>query len=947
MKLVAAFCGGVSLFAMGAAAQAQEAAPAAPAAAPTAPATIDTVVVTGSRIVRNGYAAPTPLTVAPAAQLEATTPTDITDALVKLPVFNGSTVQGAGSNGSGVAGNYLNLRSFGINRTLILMDGLRVAPTNFNGQVDANAIPQLLLQRVDVVTGGASAVYGSDAVTGVVNFVMDTHFQGLKAMAQTGISGHDDMASSRYGVAGGTAFLDGKGHVVASFEHFQEGGILHDQRDYGQQRSVYAGSGTAASPYTLVNTPTIPRSAFGGYVLSGPFAGQQFLSNGQLGTFTPGASSLSANISSGGDAGYYNNEPLYVPQASNQGYLRADYALSDKVTAFVQGAATETQNSQSASNWPPQTVTIFSGNPFLPASAQAQLTAANASSFTMSLFPRDLNLQSVQSQLSDNTSITAGLTGQFDGFKWQASYSHGESIFRQSLSNNINVPNFLAALDTVKDSSGNAVCRASITNPGAYPGCAPINMFGAGNESAAAEAFIFQKTQWGVVNTLDDYVASLSGAPISDWAGPISIALNAEYRNQSLKETSNANPLIAPTTTGLRAATPTSVYAYATVAPTDASNNVWEVSAESVVPLLSGQPWAKSLNVSGAFRYTNYSTSGSANTWKAGLDWQPMDDVRFRATESQDIRAPTLYDLYAGQSAIVQNLNDPHTGVNRVVSIITLGNANLVPEVARTTTAGVVYSPSWLPRFRMSVDYYDITINNAITFLQGNTAAVLSECEATQNASPVCALVQRPLSFSNTSAANFPNAVYAQSMNIAKNWTRGADVEASYSIPLADLDRSLKGDLNLRVLYSYQPVLNTQNFPGAPVTQLAGSASQSGNAGVAVDRVTFIGSYAVGPIQVDWQTRYSGPERRSGVPGQVFADPPLPSYTASDVNLSYRLNLADHVVNAFINIQNLFDAKPRLSPNITFSGIPGFGNPVNAGDDGVGRYFTAGLRFRY
>jgi iron complex outermembrane receptor protein len=947
MKLVAALCGGVSLLAVGSAAYAQQAAaPDAPAAQPTS--TIDAVVVTGSRIVRNGYAAPTPVTVAPVTQLEAFTPSDISDALAKLPVFNGSTLQSAGSNGSGVAGNYLNLRSFGINRTLILMDGVRVAPTNFNGQVDANSIPQMLLQRVDVVTGGASAVYGSDAVTGVVNFIMDTHFQGLKAMADTGISSRGDSASARYGIAGGTSLFGGKGHVVASFEHFQQGGLTHDQRDYGQQRPAYVGAGTAASPYTLVNYPTIPRTAAGGYVLSGPFAGQQFLSNGQLGAYTPGAPTASANVSTGGDAAYYNNTSLYSPQASNQAYGRFEYEFTDNLTGFVQLTDTETQNSNSGSNWPPQTLTIYSGNPYLPASAQAQLTAANAASFNLSSFPRDLELASVQKQLSDDTSITAGLTGKLADFKWSTTYSHGSSIFRQSLTNNINVPNFLAALDAVKDPSGNTVCRVTITNPGLYPGCAPIDMFGAGNESAAAKAFIFQTTQFRVVNTMDDFVANISGSPFQNWAGPVSVALNAEYRNQGLTETTNANPLAVPSTTGIRLGTaPGAVYSYATVAATNATNNVKEVAFETVVPLLSEKPWAKSLDLNGAVRYTDYSTSGGATTWKVGADYQPVNDLRFRATASQDIRAPTLYDLSAGQSTIVQNLNDPLSGQNRVVTIITLGNPKLVPEVARTITAGVVYSPSWFPRFRMSVDYYDISINNAITLLAGNNASVLSECSATGGKSPVCALLVRPLPYSNTSAANFPTAVYQQSLNIAKNWTRGVDVEASYNVPLADVQKSLIGDLNFRVLYSYQPVLDQQNFVGAPVTNLAGAASQSGNAGLAVDRVTFMAGYSAGPIQIDWQTRYSGPENRSGVPGQIFANPPLPSYSSSDLNLGYRLKVDSHVVNLFFNVQNVFDAKPRLSPNIVYSGIPGFGNPVDTGDDGIGRYFTTGFRFRF
>jgi len=946
MKLIMALCGGVSLLALASAAYAQD------AAAPAAPTPdVEVVVVTGSRVIVNGYAAPNPQTIVPAEQLQELSPSTVPDALNKLPVFDGSTLAASGSNGSGVAGNYLNLRDFGINRTLILMNGLRMAPTNFNGQVDVNSIPEMLLKRVDVVTGGASAVYGSDGVTGVVNFIMDTSFNGVKVSASMGESGHGDAGSVRYGIAAGTDVV-GLGHLEGSYEHFQEGGLLNPQRSYSASHTVYTGAGTISNPYTLTSNAALPRTAFGGYVLTGPFAGQQFLANGQLGPYTPGAATASATVVSGGDAAYYNNEPLTVPQDENQIYGRFDHEFTADISGYVQVTDSWTKNSQRASNWPSQTVTFFSGNPFLPTSAQSALTTAKAASFTAGIFPRDLQLLSQQNQFSNAGSLTAGLTGRvFGDYNWQASYTHGSAIFHQSLTNNINVPNFLAAVDAVSGPSGPICFVGTTSSASLYPGCAPLNVFGVGNESAAAESFIFQTTQWKAVNQFDDLVGSIAGSPISDWAGPVSVALNAEYRLQSLVETTTANPLAPVSFTGLRdvpTPPPGANFAYATVAPTKASNNVWEVSGETVIPLAKDMDLAKSLEINAAARYTRYSTSGSVWTWKVGLDYQPVDDIRIRATESRDIRAPTLYDLSAGQSTIVQGLNDPHTGVTRVVSIITQSNPNLLPEVSQTTTAGVIYSPSWLPRFKMSVDYYNIAMNNGITSLAGNNATILQQCEAVQWASTLCSqLIVRPLPFSNSTAANFPTTVYSESFNTAKTWTRGVDVEASYNIDLAEIAEELPGMLNFRLLYSYQPTLDTINFPGASTTNTAGTVGGSGVSPLASSRATLMADYDIGPVRIGWSARYSGPEKRSGTPGQYFADPNLPSYTISDLTLNYLAEIDSHTADVFFNIQNVFDAQPRLAPSIVFSGIPGFGNGAVAGDDLIGRYFTVGVRLRY
>ena len=944
-----ALCSGVSFLAVASSAFAQQASAnsqqatgaAQQAAAPDQSGATATVVVTGSRIIRNGYSAPTPVTVATVADLEALTPSNIADGLNKLPVFEGSTQSNMNATGTAVSGNYLNLRDFGaagtssVNRTLILVDGLRMPATNFNGTVDVNSIPQMLLQRVDVVTGGASAVYGSDAVTGVVNFVMDTHFKGLKLDAETGISGHGDAASTRYGVAVGSDFLD-HGHFEASFDHYQEGGLLLTQRSFSNDRPIYTGASTAAQPTVLSTNATNANTAFGGYVTNGPFAGQQFLNNGQLAPFTNGPFAPgSTSVTIGGSGAYLNNEPLTVPQNQNHAYARFDYDFNQYFSGFIQGMDAWTTNNERQSNYSGN-INFFSGNPYLPASAQAQL--APGQSFTALIYPRDLNLMSQQTQTLNAGNVTAGLDGKFGGFKWDVDYTHGVSIFRDRLTNNINLPRYYAAADAVQTPSGPACYVSTTANAGLYPGCVPLNLFGEGNESQAAMNYIFQTTQWQAVNTLDDYVATISGNAFDDWAGPVSVALNAEFRQQSLSETTNANPFnpVRNVTGVLRDVPPgpplSSNYGYATVGPSSGANSVWEVAGETVVPVLKDLPWVKSLDVSGAVRYTDYSSSGSAVTWKAGLNYQPIEDIRFRFTESQDIRAPTLYDLYAGQSQAIQFLNDPVSGQGKVVTITSQGNPNLVPEVSLTTTAGVVYSPSWLPRFRASVDYYDITINNAIGSLAGNSSTVLLQCQA-QPTLPLCAqLIVR-----GNGPTAFPTAVYSEQFNEAKTWTQGLDIEASYSVPLQDWYQKLRGDLNFRLLYSFQPVLDTVYTQGSPVVNNAGVFTLPAN------RVTLMANYTLGPIGVNWQTRWSSAVQR-GDAGTYYAAGPLPAYTLSDLNLSYRFKVDTHAFNVFFNVQNVFDAQPQIAP---FIPIVGFYNPAVPGQDVIGRYFTTGLKFNY
>ncbi|MDB5675175.1 MAG: putative Outer rane cobalamin receptor protein [Sphingomonas bacterium] len=958
MRQFAILSAGVCAFALAQPAMAQSAArqaagggraaPAQAGAEGAGPADQD-VVVTASRTIRDGRDSPTPLTVANADQLEMT-PTSIPDALNKLPQFAGSTSSVGSGNGAGsgrsniFSGNYINLRSFGAIRTLVLQDGHRVPPTTLNGQVDANTIPQLLVKRVDIVTGGASAVYGSDAVTGVVNFIIDKGFKGLKGQIQRGISGAGDGATFRAGLAGGIDVTD-RGHLVVSVEHSENDGIRSTaDRAWSATGPVYTGLGTAASPFLLTLNGRINNVSDGGLITAGPNSvkGLQFAGGG-LAAFNAGVATLpiSQNISVGGDGSSYHDVTLVVPVTTDQGFARFDYRLSDDITFYAQATvARATSNGFRNLNERPNSYRIFSGNAFLPASVQGPMTSTNTAFITLGRLNNDLMADAYTNQKTTSQRYTAGLTGKaFGEFKWDLYYTYGQADVSATVYNNINYPNFYAALDAVQNTQGQTVCRVTVTNPGLYPNCVPINMFGTGNQSQAAKNFIYQNTGWAATNRMHDAGGSITGSPFSTWAGPVSISVNAEYRKESLVETTNASSLLVPDFTGIRMGAantiPTTVWAYPTEAGMYGQRSVWEAGGEILIPLLQNVPFAQRLAVNAAARYTHYSTSGDVDTWKIGAIWQPVTDLRFRGSISRDIRAPTLNDLFAGPSATFATLTDPHTGVTGTVGVVKSGNPSLVPEIARTYTVGFQYTPSWLPRFALSVDYFKINIANAISAINGADPTVLLDCETSGGTSPVCAAITRPLPFSNTSAANFPTAILNSSLNAAETYTSGVDVEASYHLNLSRL-----GALDFRLLYTYQPVLKSRSFPTSTQLDYAGAP------GLSKSRVTGFINYKDGGFSLGTQMRYYSPQKRSENPTLVFVDPPLGSQFYVDLNIEQEVKAGGVRAAFFFNVNNLFDRQPRISPSTTRPN-PGTGNPAVAGDDVLGRYFTAGVRFNF
>ncbi len=1009
--------GTVSAFALATSVHAQTVAADAPAT--------ESVTVTGTRI--SGTDTPTPVQVQTAAQLQDITPASISEGLDKNPIFMGGSTPnnattGANGRGGNLPGYFLNLRNLGTIRTLVLLDGHRVPGTNYDTTVDTQSLPQLLVQRVETVTGGASAVYGSDAVTGVVNFILDHKFDGLKGVFQGGISDYGDRRGMRAGLAGGEDLLGG--HLIWSAEYKDSDAITDSAaRPLGNKGYSVVGGGTAASPYYLVQNIRQANTAPGGLITSAnsPGYGMQFLSNGQLGAFNPGTPTATTNFNIGGDGGIEHNEYLLPVTNNAQFFAHYDHDITGNVTGWIEaryalersyeagqiftntsGGNTLTgnctpvngvctgnptvnyTNNGSGAQYP---ITIYSGNAFLTPAQQAFLfPAGGATSFQMNRMDNDLMSKLSLDNHMGALQVSGGLKGTLlDKYDWDFSYSHGETRNQLTSRGNINSSRFFAAIDAVKDpTTGNIVCNVSITAPGAFPGCAPLNLFGqsatvtnGSNASQAALNYIQNPpTSWTAHNGLDDFSGNINGTLFDLPAGPLKAAVGVEYRLASLDVTSTTpdntfNPqylrLAPPGTFASTTASPTGTFPAPNLSrfkevqsPGRGSENVSEANLELDAPLLKDLPGIELLSVNAAARYTEYHVGGidptstdgastkasfSASTWKVGAEWQVIDDLKIRASRSRDIRAPTLWDLFQGPLTTTSGNLDPLTGVSGSVNTSSVGNPQLKPEVARQTTVGGVFTPTFLPGFTATFDYFHIVIANQIAAISGNNQTVLNTCESSGGSSPLCNLIVRPGAYNDTSATNFPLLYLSAPQNTQTTWSEGFDVEANYQTDLTEWT-PLPGMLDFNLMWSHTTLLKSVlTLPGSVTTDIAGAANAPG-AALPRDKAAFTVDYTLDALNVDVQERYYSPVRQNADPTIVYDIPNVPSYFITDLNLAYDFDAANMPFTGFLHIDNLFNKQPDVIQASGYTGSPGMNYPVLPYEDLIGRYYTVGVRFK-
>lgn len=886
------------------------------------------IVVTGTRVTRTGFSAPTPTTVVGTADLQRTGSTNVAGLLNQLPAFRPTSTTSTRTVGRESGANYLDLRGIGTVRTLVLVNGQRFVPSAITGQVNLNLLPSILIDRTEVVTGGASAAYGSDAVAGVVNIIYKKNFEGIQGEAQYGIADVGDGKEIALGAVYGTAFDGGRGHLTFAGQYVDNKGAGSlPSRDWGRSEALLIanpGFPNNGLPSRLVVPQGRPSTySNGGVINGGPLGGTQFLDDGTPAPFTYGT--LVGGTFMQGGSGHNSGDYQRVASPLERRLLYAglNYELTPDVEAHVSLSFARSKSILTGGTNFDTNFTIRRDNAFLPASIAQAMDANGVTTFRFGRTLADVSGDPSRPFLN-NANVTkvyravAGLEGKLGGgWTWSAYYQHGES---RRTEYGFYVPvkdNFFRAMDAVVNpTTGAIVCRSTLTNPS--DGCIPYNVFGYFVRSPQAASYVTSTLVDHLVFREDVAAASIQGEPFSTWAGPISVAAGAEYRSDRADSETDAISQAFRFFSG-------------NPQPIHGKVVVKEVFGEVVVPLADDMAFARLLELNGAVRYTDYSTSGGVTSWKVGVNYKPTDDIRFRFTRSRDIRAPNVNELFSSLTSLIGQLTDRTNNSQNNISVDFAGNPNLVPETANTLTAGIVVEPSFVPGFRFSVDGYDIRIDDLITTITGQDT--IDRCFSGNTV--LCDLLTR-------SPAGILTNVRTPFLNLASLKTRGIDFEALYHLPLDRLSSDSDGALTFRLLATYVDRLAIND--GVTTVDVAGETGGFRPNGVPHWSGTFIMNLDKGPLTLSTQVRYigSGKYDALGTP-QNINYLHVPSRTYVQVSGSYQLlQQGDgRGVELFGVIDNLFDKDPPLAPNVNQS----YTN--TALFDQLGRYFRMGVRFKY
>jgi iron complex outermembrane receptor protein len=925
------------------------------------------IVVTGSRITTGGFTAPTPTTVIDANAIAANAQPNVFTTIAQLPSLQGSTGTSTGtfSTSSGAQGlSSFSLRGVGAIRTLTLIDGQRVVGANVTGVPDVSLFPQLLIKRVDVVNGGASASYGSDAVGGVVNFITDTKFKGIKGNVQGGVTTYGDNRDVLLQLAAGTSLLSDRLHVVGSTEYAHEDGIdgggtginLANGRDWFRQttlinRNVF----NDGSPQYLVRNYSQQYSYTKfGLITAGPLQGTAFDQTGNPFQFQYGSNGVPSRTASGAVVGCFPGSCLggdlsgnvdvgrslqsRLQRFSNFGRIGFDWAPDSEIYVTANVAQVKTSNQPIGGQNRPN-LTIQCANPFVPVSVQAACASAGITSFQYGTSNAALGSTKVFTDRRQYRFV-AGAKGRQSvaGSDWTYDiyYEHGTNYSNIDVNNVLLSNRFNQAINATIV-NGATVCANPVARAN---GCQPLNIFG-GNPSQGALNYImpdngpYQRTR----QTQDVVSINFSGAPFSLWAGPVSFAFGGEFRHEFY--TVRADPYGA----GNEATLNTPDYPADPTLLTGGNNwyagnykngsgaySVKEGFVETNVPILNSKGTGRAA-LNGAIRVTDYSTSGTVWAWKIGGTWDlPIDGLRLRGVTSRDVRAPNLSELFAAPTTTtLPGFFDPFRNVNVLAIQNTIGNTALTPEIARNTTAGIAFSgSSRLPGLSLSVDYYHISIKDVISSL--GTGDIVNLCF--QNILP------ETCSAFNLNNASGPNFINVQAFNLASIDTDGFDIEASYRWrrPLG-----LPGSFTLRGLATnIRKFVTDTGLPGTIPIDSAGV-----NVGNTPDwKWLATQTYANDTFSLLLQERWFS----DGVFGSQYVEcssgncpvstnnrPTIdnnffPGAFLLDVGGTYNLTKQ---VTGYFKVDNLFNKEPPASPN--------FVNPSLY--DVNGRTFRVGLRF--
>ena len=867
----------------------------------------DVIVVTGTRISRPDLVASSPVATISAEALKQTGTVTIESLLQQNSQF--VPASGSSSNNPGTGAATLDLRGLDPKRTLVLIDGKRAQAYDTNGTVDINTIPPALIKRIDVLTGGASAVYGSDAIAGVVNFILDDRFEGVRADATSSVTERGDGAQYDASLTAG-AKLGDRGNVVLTGGYSKRQGVKFGQRNRNSQAldssdlSPTAGSSNA-NPTVFDNTFNLADGAPSAYQV------------GAGGVLVPGIYQL------------YNFTPVNYAQAPFERYNvlgLARYELTDGIEAFVRGSYTHnkvvlTLAPTATAGFP---FNISPDNPFLSASERALFFGDPATLNADGTAPVGIRRRitetagRVETYTSKSYQAVGGLRGTLANFNWEVFGQYGVTKRHVVLANDLSYTALSQALDAVPTAGGGVACRDPSN------GCVPLNVFNNGVIPANQLAYVLRDA------IQDDKTTELvTGGNIGGDIGflkspfadkPAAVSVGVEYRRETGR--TSVDPLYASG----------DLIYYGQGQNIAGKYNTKEAYTEIKMPLVTDKPFFYALDLEGGFRYSDYSNVGSVYTYKGGGDWSPVEGVRFRGIYQRAVRAPNLNELFSPVVAGTGSLNtDPCAGaiaagstlanlciatgapaasIGRIpvpisgqINILTGGNANLDAEKSDTYTVGVVVNPPQIRALSFSVDYYNVRIGNAINTFGGSEANIVNTCYnvAMDAASPFCQAIHR-----NTATGSLSGliqfGVSEQLANISVIKTNGVDVTAGYHGKVGPFTyaASLTG--------TYVRAYDVQADPTSDAYKCAGRFTSQCNLNP-IPKWKHVADLTLGYGGVDFLTRWRFIGKVKDDTDAGLAVPKIKAFSYFDETVSFEIN---DKLGFRVGVQNAFDKKSPI-----------------------------------
>ncbi|MGI8704974.1 MAG: TonB-dependent receptor domain-containing protein [Sphingomicrobium sp.] len=959
------------------------------------------IVVTGSRIARPELVSASPLQIVDAQDIDNSGAVNIQQVLLENPTMGTPTLSRTNSNflTSSVGVATVDLRNLGTDRTLVLVNGRRfVAGVPSSATVDLNSIPTQFIERIDILTGGASSIYGSDAVAGVVNIIYKTDFEGIEAHGQLGVSERGDDTRKQANLLMGTNFADNRGNIIVHLGYSDEGAVFgRDRQNLGaelDQISCVFFTGDANDIFTPCR-PFFSSFAPQGTILlggvrdsRGRFIPQTF---DRAGNVIPRNNNCTTGIPFEVIPGCvptgFNRSAFRTIAVPTERYLIAlqgNYEITPNIAAFVEGTFAQSKTVSELEPFPaagddifPSTGGFFNIETRLPDGTIVRNPLISDAIFDLATDTdgdglRDVGIASRRTlefgPRGNNANRTtyrvlAGLKGDvFGGWNWDAYYAYGETIEAQSGTGQINVPNFRNALQVITDPiTGAPICA----NPEARAeGCVPVNIFGFNSISPEAVDYIEAPSSRTTRTSQQLAGANLTGNLFQLWDGPAGFAIGTEYRKEYSEENNDAL-----TEAGLNAGN--------AIPSSRGQFDVIEGYAELVVPLLRERPFFHDLTLSGAVRVSDYSTVGRTLSYNAGVEFSPVRDVRFRGVYARATRAPNIGELFTPPSqTFPPGLIDPCLGIGPTGGGITgdqcradpgvaaniaangvftltqpdlqgvsgfgRGNPDLDEETADTITLGVVVNPtsiSWLRNFAFTADYFNVKVDDAIGATGRQT--ILEQCFVQGNPTFCEFITRRPRAVGLNSPGSLEFIDVAPT-NSAALEVEGLDFTLSYR-SAARLPMFGNGAVNARIAYTHMLKGFTKPLPESPKNPFVGEIGAPedkvfGSLSFDTDRwgVTFTGNYIGASYINNTFLEAFGFDSRARE-GRV----PAEFYANAQLRFTPGNNY-----EFYTGVDNLLDND--APPIIT--GLPGnnTGTETNAGTyDPIGRRFYAGVRLRF